>query len=90
MRLPGGYDLPFGISPTGLIGLFRPGGDLMLANAARDANTVFVMSGSANCTVEELAKTAPEHGWYQLYALFRDLARHLDANKSVDIERSND
>jgi len=62
------YDHPFGISPTGLVGLFRHGGDLMLAAAARDANIPFVMSGSANCTVEELARTAPEHGWFQLYA----------------------
>jgi L-lactate dehydrogenase (cytochrome)/(S)-mandelate dehydrogenase len=62
------YDSPFGISPTGLAGLFRPGADLMLAQAARDANIPFVMSGSATCTVEELAEVAPEHGWYQLYA----------------------
>ena len=25
------YDLPFGISPTGLAGMFRRGGDMMLA-----------------------------------------------------------
>ncbi len=40
----------------------------MLAEAARAANIPFVMSGSATCTVEELAKVAPEQGWYQLYA----------------------
>ena len=62
------YDGPFGISPTGLIGLFRPGGDLMLAAAAREANIPFVMSGSATCTVEELGEIAPEHGWFPLYA----------------------
>ncbi|MBT4489236.1 MAG: alpha-hydroxy-acid oxidizing protein, partial [Rhodospirillaceae bacterium] len=78
------YDAPFGISPTGLIGLFRPGGDLMLAAAARDANIPFVMSGSATCTVEELGETAPEHGWYQLYAardnaISEDLIRRADA-----------
>src|ERR1043166_4547186 len=32
------YSSPFGIAPTGLIGLFRPGGDLMLAEAAAKAN----------------------------------------------------
>lgn len=62
------YDHPFGISPTGLAGLFRPGADLILAQAARKANIPFVMSGSANCTVEEIAKVAPDHGWFQLYA----------------------
>ena len=77
------YDHPFGISPTGLIGLFRHGGDLMLAAAARDANIPFVMSGSANCTVEELGETAPEHGWFQLYAardekISEDMIRRAD------------
>ncbi len=78
------YDAPFGISPTGLIGLFRHGGDLMLAAAAREANIPFVMSGSANCTVEELGQTAPEHGWFQLYAardssISEDMIRRADA-----------
>ena len=78
------YDHPFGISPTGLIGLFRHGGDLMLAAAARDANIPFVMSGSANCTVEELGNTAPEHGWFQLYTardntVSEDMIRRAEA-----------
>ena len=78
------YDGPFGVSPTGLIGLFRPGGDLMLAAAARNANIPFVMSGSANCTVEELGETAPEHGWFQLYAardntVSEDMIRRAEA-----------
>ena len=31
------YSSPVGIAPTGLIGLFRRGGDMMLAEAAKDA-----------------------------------------------------
>lgn len=62
------YGSPFGISPTGLIGLFRPGGDMMLAEAARNANIPFVMSGASTASIEELGKLAPEQGWYQLYA----------------------
>jgi L-lactate dehydrogenase (cytochrome)/(S)-mandelate dehydrogenase len=62
------YASPFGIAPTGLAGLFRPGADLMLAEAAREANIPFIMSGSSTASIEELAKVAPEHGWYQLYA----------------------
>ena len=62
------YASPFGIAPTGLASLFRPGADLMLAQAARDANIPFIMSGSSTASIEELAKLAPEHGWYQLYA----------------------
>src|SRR3546814_7814000 len=47
------YASPFGISPTGLAALFRPGGDLMLAEAARDANIPFVMSGTSTGRSEE-------------------------------------
>lgn len=61
------YALPFGIAPTGIAALFRPGADMMLAEAARDADIPFILSGSGTDTIENLAKTAPEHGWYQLY-----------------------
>ncbi|WP_374442859.1 alpha-hydroxy acid oxidase [Stella sp.] len=61
------YASPFGIAPTGLAGLFRPGADMMLAEAARDADIPFIMSGSATGSIEDLARVAPEHGWYQLY-----------------------
>jgi len=62
------YGLPFGIAPTGLAGLFRRGADLMLAEAARDANVPFIMSGASTASIEAAAKVAPEHAWYQLYA----------------------
>ncbi len=62
------YSSPFGIAPTGGIGNYRRGGDMMLATAARDANIPFIMSGAATAPMEELARVAPDHGWYQLYA----------------------
>ena len=62
---------PIGIAPTGLAGLFRRGGDLMLAEAAKFANVPFIMSGASTALIEQLGKLAPEHGWYQLY-LARD------------------
>jgi (S)-mandelate dehydrogenase len=62
------YSSPVGIAPTGLAGLFRPGADLMLARAARAANVPFIMSGSSTGSIEDLAREAPEHGWYQLYS----------------------
>jgi L-lactate dehydrogenase (cytochrome)/(S)-mandelate dehydrogenase len=40
----------------------------MLAEAARDANVPFIMSGSATGSIEALGKLAPDHGWYQLYS----------------------
>ena len=78
------YSSPFGISPTGAAALFRPGADLMLAKAARDANIPFIMSGASTATMEDLAKVAPDHGWYQLYAakdksISEDMIRRADA-----------
>ena len=62
------YSSVIGIAPTGLAGLFRRGADLMLAEAAREANVPFIMSGTSTASIEDLAKVAPDHGWYQLYS----------------------
>jgi (S)-mandelate dehydrogenase len=62
------YSLPFGFGPTGTMGLFRRGGELMLAQAAREANIPYVMSGASNASMEAAARVAPDHLWYQLYA----------------------
>src|SRR4029078_5402947 len=62
------YSSPTGIAPTGLAGLFRRGADLMLAEAARDANVPFIMSGSSTASIEALTQLAPDHRWYPLYS----------------------
>src|SRR6185437_14777979 len=62
------FSSPFGIAPTGGAGLFRRGADLMLAEAAREANIPYIMSGSSNDTIEDAARVAPKNAWYQLYA----------------------
>jgi (S)-mandelate dehydrogenase len=62
------YASPFGISPTGTAGLFRRGADMMLAQAAAEANIPYIMSGGSNDSIETAAKIAPDHTWYQLYA----------------------
>jgi (S)-mandelate dehydrogenase len=62
------YASPFGISPTGGASLFRDGADLMLAEAAAEANIPYIMSGASNASIEGAAKVAPNNAWYQLYA----------------------
>jgi L-lactate dehydrogenase (cytochrome)/(S)-mandelate dehydrogenase len=62
------FSSPFGISPTGGTSLFRNHTDLMLAEAARDANIPYIMSGGSSETIEACAKIAPKNHWYQLYA----------------------
>jgi (S)-mandelate dehydrogenase len=74
------YASPFGIAPTGLAGLCRPGADLMLAQAAAAENIPFVMSGASTASIEATARIAPDHAWYQLYgardaAISEDLIR---------------
>lgn len=62
------FNSPFGISPTGTAGLFRRGADLMLAEAAAQANIPYIMSGASNDSIESAARVAPDNAWYQLYA----------------------
>jgi (S)-mandelate dehydrogenase len=76
------YSSAYGIAPTGGIGNYRRGGDLMLARAARDANIPFIMSGAATASMEDLAAIAPDHGWYQIYTA-RDRAIAEDQIKRV-------
>ncbi|MGC2203730.1 MAG: alpha-hydroxy-acid oxidizing protein, partial [Stellaceae bacterium] len=46
----------------------RRGADLMLAQAATEANIPYIMSGASNDSIEAAAKIAPRNAWYQLYA----------------------
>src|SRR5437660_5177985 len=62
------YSSPFGISPTGGVGLYRREGEVMLAEAAAAANIAYVMSGASNASMEEAARVAPNNVWFQLYA----------------------
>ena len=59
---------PFGFAPTGAAGLFRLKSDLNLAAAAAKANIPYIMSGASNDTIEDAARIAREHTWYQVYA----------------------
>jgi (S)-mandelate dehydrogenase len=62
------YASPFGISPTGGVGLYRREGEVMLAQAAAEANIPYIMSGGSNASMEEAARVAPDNVWFQLYA----------------------
>ena len=62
------YSSPFGISPTGGVGLYRREGEVMLAEAAAAANIPYIMSGGSNASMEEALKVAPNNVWFQLYA----------------------
>jgi (S)-mandelate dehydrogenase len=61
------YSSPFGISPTGVAELFRPGADTMLAEAAVEANIPFCLSTNSQPSIEKLARIAPDNLWPQIY-----------------------
>lgn len=61
------YAHSFGFSPMGILGLFRPNADLMLAQAAAEADIPYLMSSASNASIEAAAKVAPRHTWFQIY-----------------------
>ncbi|WBU52861.1 alpha-hydroxy acid oxidase [Paracoccus sp. SCSIO 75233] len=61
------YSMPFGISPTGPAQIFRRDADRFLAAAAREADIPFALSGAAGASLEDIARIAPDHAWFQLY-----------------------
>src|SRR5438105_10011291 len=63
------FNSPFGISPTGGVGLYqRRGGEMLLAEAAAEANIPYIMSGGTNASKEEAVRVAPDNTWFQMYA----------------------
>lgn len=61
---------PVGIAPTGNHKLAHPKGELMTASAASKENIIYTMSSSANTTIEDIKKIAPDsRKWFQLYIL---------------------
>lgn len=67
---------PIVIAPTGLNGLFRYEGDLMLARAARRLGIPFALSTASNASIEQVAATGVDF-WFQLYVMHRTLADEL-------------
>jgi L-lactate dehydrogenase (cytochrome) len=57
---------PFGIAPLGLSALSAYRGDIVLAQAACQANVPMIMSGSSLIRLEEVASASPA-AWFQAY-----------------------
>src|SRR5215469_8408254 len=63
--------LPVLIGPTGLSGLFWPGGELAAARAAAAAGTAYCLSHASTCTIEDLAALGVAPRWMQIF-VYRD------------------
>lgn len=61
------YASPFGISPMGIAGFFRPGADLMLARAAAASELPYIMSSASCDSIEAAMAQAPKTTWFQIY-----------------------
>ena len=70
------YDLPFGISPMGMLSMVRHDGDILLAQAAAQARIPFILSGASNASIERTVQAAPG-SWWQFYPC-KDLAMERD------------
>lgn len=72
--------MPAVVGPTGLNGLFRPGADIMLAQAAHARGLPFAMSTASTSTLESVRAATSGALWLQLYvqqsrAIAEDLMR---------------
>ena len=62
---------PVIIGPTGLAGLFWPGGEIASAQAAAAASTVYCLSHGSVCSIEQLASLHRGQRWMQVF-IYRD------------------
>jgi L-lactate dehydrogenase (cytochrome)/(S)-mandelate dehydrogenase len=63
--------MPVLIGPTGLSGLFWPGGEIAAARAASAAGVGYCLSHASVCTIEQLAAAGAAPRWMQVF-LYRD------------------
>ncbi len=77
--------LPLAVAPTGLNGLFRRHGDMMLAQGAAAAGVPFIQSTMSNDCMEEVASIPGLRHWWQLYMfgpdeIWQELLRRAEAS----------
>jgi L-lactate dehydrogenase (cytochrome) len=83
------WEIPVGIGPTGLTGLFHANGEMLGARAAQAFGVPFCLSTMSICSIEDVRSAVQKPFWFQLY-LMRDrsfnaelLDRALAANCSA-------
>ena len=67
---------PVIVAPTGMAGICWPYGEIVAAQAAGRAGTIYTLSTHSSCSIEEVAAAATGPLWFQLYVWQnRDLTR---------------
>lgn len=79
---------PVGIAPMGLLSLFRPHADELLARAAHDAGAVFVHSAWSGAPLAEVAAAGRGHVWSQVtfWPNQRLVEQHLERARAAGID----
>jgi L-lactate dehydrogenase (cytochrome) len=67
------WNVPVGLAPTGMAGLFWPDGEIAAARAAHVARVPFVLSTMSICSIEDVRAAVEGTFWFQLY-MMRDRA----------------
>ncbi len=63
------YDLPVGLAPVGLAGMYARRGEVQAMRAAESARVPFALSTVGVCSIDEVASAAAEPFWFQLYMI---------------------
>lgn len=63
------YDMPVGLAPVGLAGMYARRGELQGLRAAESANVPFTLSTVGVCSLQEVADNATRPFWFQLYMI---------------------
>ena len=80
--------MPLMVAPMGMLTIFHPGSDPAVARAAVRAGSIFIHSAWAGCSLEEVAKVAPDNLWAQV-AFWKDpaeTASYINRARAVGVD----
>ena len=61
--------MPVALAPTGIIGMQRGDGEILVARAAEKAGIPYTLSTMSVCSIEDVAENTQKPFWFQLYVM---------------------
>jgi len=61
--------MPVALAPTGIIGMQRGDGEILVARAAEKAGIPYTLSTMSVCSIEDVAANTQKPFWFQLYVM---------------------
>src|SRR5215471_14617072 len=62
-------NMPVALAPTGIIGMQRGDGEILVARAAAKAGIPYTLSTMSVCSIEDVAANTEKPFWFQLYVM---------------------